>query len=117
MNPRPFALALALALSSAGAALAADAALVARGQAAFQKICAPCHGPINEHIAIPGTSALQAKYKGAKPAMLEQRTDLTPEVIKYFVRNGVTVMTRFRKTELDDADLDAVAAYLTRNNR
>ncbi len=49
--------------------------------------------------------------------MLEQRTDLTPEVIKYFVRNGVTVMTRFRKTELDDADLDAVAAYLTRNNR
>jgi len=66
---------------------------------------------------MPGTDALAAKYKGAKPAMLEERTDLTPQFIKIFVRNGVSVMPRFRKTELSDADLEALSAYLTRNNK
>ena len=66
---------------------------------------------------MPGTDALAAKYKGAKPARLEERTDLTPEFIKTFVRNGVSVMPFFRKTELSDADLEALSAYLTRNNK
>ena len=52
-------------------------------------------------------------YKGAKPAMLEERTDLTPEIVKHFVRTGVTVMPFFRKTEINDADLDALALYLS----
>jgi mono/diheme cytochrome c family protein len=57
--------------------------------------------------------ALTALYKGSKPAMLEERTDLTPEIIKQFVRNGVSVMPFFRKTEISDADLDALALYLS----
>ena len=44
-------------------------------------------------------------------------TDLTPQLIKMYVRNGITVMPTFRKTEISDADLDAIAAYLTRNNK
>ncbi len=112
---RPAALALALSMTAC-AAFAADDALIARGHDVFQRTCAPCHGPINSKVQLPGTSALEARYKGALPAMLEQRTDLTPELIKYFVRHGVTVMTAFRKTEVTDADLDAIAAYLTRNN-
>jgi mono/diheme cytochrome c family protein len=30
------------------------------------------------------------------------------------VRNGITVMPPFRKTEVTDAQLDAIVAYLTR---
>ena len=65
---------------------------------------------------MPGTNALMAKYQGKLPALLEERKDLSPELIRLFVRNGITIMPFFRKTELNDADLDAVAGYLTRNN-
>jgi (+)-pinoresinol hydroxylase len=85
-----------------------------RGYVEYQKFCSACHG---EGVGRPGTLALQAKYKGALPALLEKRTDLTPQLIKMYVRNGITVMPTFRKTEISDADLDAIAAYLTRNNK
>src|SRR5262245_26897278 len=82
---------------------------VARGNEVFQNWCAPCHAPGARH---PGTQALDALYKGAKPAALEQRTDLLPELTRAFVRTGVSVMPPFRKTEISDADLEALAAYL-----
>jgi len=85
-----------------------------RGYVEYQKFCSACHG---EGVGKPGTLALQAKYKGAVPALLDKRTDLTREFVKTTVRNGVTVMPFFRKTEISDADLDAIAAYLTRNNK
>jgi mono/diheme cytochrome c family protein len=96
-------LASALALASPLAAQAPD------GKVVFEKWCAPCHG---DGPGKPGTAALQALYKGVKPALLEQRTDLVPELTKNFVRNGVSVMPFFRKTEISDAELDALAAYL-----
>ena len=65
---------------------------------------------------MPGTVALQTKYKGAKPGLLSERTDLIPPVTKSFVRKGVSIMPFFRKTEISDADLDALAAYLARNH-
>jgi mono/diheme cytochrome c family protein len=79
------------------------------GRPVFVKWCAPCHsrGPGN-----PGTAALAAVYKNAKPGALEDRTDLTPAFIKEAVRNGVYVMPFFRKTEISDAELEALAAYL-----
>jgi mono/diheme cytochrome c family protein len=61
--------------------------------------------------------ALQSKYKGALPALLDKRTDLTAQLVKTYVRNGISIMPFFRKTEISDADLDAIAAYLTRNNK
>jgi mono/diheme cytochrome c family protein len=79
------------------------------GKQVFQKWCAPCHAPGDGH---PGTVALEAKYKGALPAPLEQRTDLTADTVKYFVRNGVSIMPFFRKTEISDAELDALGRYL-----
>lgn len=96
-------------LVSAGSAAQAQDALVARGGEVFQYWCAACHaaGPRR-----PGTQALEALYKGAKPAALEERTDLTPELTRAFVRTGVSVMPPFRKTEITDADLAALAAYL-----
>jgi mono/diheme cytochrome c family protein len=98
--------ALAAAAAAAPGARAQDAAA---GKAVFDKWCAPCHG---DGPGMPGTTALQALYKGAKPALLEQRTDLVPELTKSFVRNGVSVMPFFRKTEISDAELEALAAYL-----
>ena len=85
-----------------------------RGYVEYQKYCSACHGP---GAGRPGTMALQAKYKGAEPALLDQRTDLTPELVKTYVRNGISVMPFFRKTEISDADLDLIALYLTRNNK
>ena len=89
----------------------APAAREPRGYTQFQRACWVCHG---SGPAKPGTRALHAKYAGKLPALLEQRTDLTPAYVKYIVRHGVSVMPPFRKTELSDADLDAIAAYLGR---
>jgi mono/diheme cytochrome c family protein len=100
---------LACVVAAAGGAAHAQESLVARGEAVFEYWCAPCHAPGPRH---PGTQALDSLYKGAKPAALEQRTDLLPELTRAFVRTGVSVMPPFRKTEISDADLEALAAYL-----
>ena len=73
--------------------------------------CATCHGrgPGN-----PGSTALAAKYKGALPGILEDRTDLTPQAVRFAVRRGTSIMPFFRKTEISDLDLDAIAQFLTR---
>jgi mono/diheme cytochrome c family protein len=99
-------------LALAGQAFGADEATIQHGEKVFDYWCATCHGP-----GLPGTVALRTKYNGAKPAMLSERTDLTPPVTKIFVRKGVSIMPFFRKTEVSDADLDAIAAYLARNNK
>ena len=93
--------------------------LLQRGHDLFQARCNLCHGDWPKDIKpgmVPmvGTQTLQRKYKGSKPALLDQRTDLTPELVKFFVRHGQGVMPFFRPTEVSDADLDAIAAYLTR---
>jgi mono/diheme cytochrome c family protein len=61
---------------------------------------------------LPGTAALQLKYQGALPALLEARTDLTVEALKTYVRRGSWSMPPFRKTELTDAEIRDIAAYL-----
>lgn len=91
--------------SIAQAAPPADA-----GKRVYQRWCAPCHAPGPRH---PGTTALAAKYGNEQPAALEMRQDLTPELVRYFVRQGVSVMPNFRKTEISDAELDALGAYLS----
>jgi mono/diheme cytochrome c family protein len=57
---------------------------------------------------------LQIKYDGKVPALLEQRTDLTPDMVRYYIRNGIAMMPRFRKTELSDAQVEIIARYLSR---
>jgi mono/diheme cytochrome c family protein len=83
-----------------------------RGEQVYVRWCAPCH---SRGLEYPGTSALQAKYGGELPAVLEDRTDLDPDTIRYFVRNGVSVMPRSRKTEISDADLDELVQFLTKD--
>ncbi len=101
-----------LALATGGPALAADAGAVQRGEAVFQRWCAACHAGGPGH---PGTDALAVKYKdGSRPAQLEQRRDLTPAQVRFYVRHGVSIMPPFRKTEITDAELDALGAYISR---
>ena len=112
------ALLITLATLSIGSVQAASASKdqLAHGHEVFQAWCAPCHAPLSGQERLAGTSTLEMIYKGAKPAALEQRTDLTPERVAYFVRHGVNAMPWFRKTELSDGDMAAVGAYLSRNN-
>ncbi len=81
------------------------------GKVEFDRACGVCHGAGPDR---PGTSSLQVKYGGKLPALLEQRTDLKPELIRFYVRNGFAMMPRFRKTELSDAQVEAIARYLSR---
>ncbi len=61
--------------------------------------------------------ALQRKYGGSLPAILDQRKDLTPDLIAYAVRHGVSFMPSFRKTEISDAQVSELGAYLVRPRR
>ena len=97
--------------------------LIQHGQEVFQARCNLCHGVAAKDAGpgtgawMAGTQALQAKYGGKKPALLEERTDLSPELVRFYVRHGSGIMPFFRKTELSDPDLDALDAYLTRKKR
>src|SRR5216684_525161 len=84
----------------------------AAGRAVYTKWCAPCHDPGVIH---PGTNALTVKYQGVKSGVLLEWKDLQPETVSYLVRHGISVMPQFRKTEISDADLDALAKFLSRN--
>jgi mono/diheme cytochrome c family protein len=109
--------------------------LVRRGKEVFDARCRACHGsypqaPANNALPtppasrrslpglamqVPGTFALQLRYKGQKTALLEERTDLTPEAVAAFVRHGGGgFMPAFRPTEVSDEDLKALGAYLAR---
>jgi (+)-pinoresinol hydroxylase len=82
-----------------------------RGYVLFQRACSVCHGT---GPAKPGTRALRAKYQGKEPALLEERRDLSADYVRFTIRHGVSVMPPFRKTELSDDDVNAIAVYLTR---
>lgn len=93
------------------------AAQFQKGQKLYKYWCSTCHGAgvgAEGRAQLPGTAALQEKYQGELPALLEDRTDLTPETITVFVRNGISVMPFFRKTEISDEELEEISAYLTR---
>ena len=85
---------------------------IERGKALYEYWCLPCHGRGPGH---PGTQALAERYAGTLPDALEERKNLTPEFVAVFVRNGISIMPFFRKTEISDAELADIGAYLERN--
>ena len=99
---------LALILFLAAGAVLADEQ---QGKRVFDHICIYCHGP-----GVWGTNRLAKRYD-KDHALLESRTDLSVQAIRTIVRVGVGSMPPMRRTEISDADLDAVAAYLTRKTR
>jgi len=114
--------------------IAADSA--PRGKMLFNRFCTECHGPVPARPAPekstgapstmagpmpppgpPGTAELQVKYGGALPAELEKRTDLNFEWVRSVIRHGYHIMAPVRKTEMSDADVDSIAAYLTKDKQ
>jgi mono/diheme cytochrome c family protein len=97
-----------------------------RGKVLFDRFCTECHGVARAKagppgsppaMGLPGTAELQVKYKGALPALLEERTDLNFDWVRQIIRHGYYVMAPIRKTELSDAEVDLIAAYLTKDKR
>ena len=101
------------ALTLFGANFPAVRAAERMGQEVYDKWCGFCHdaGPMKA-----GTIGLQEKYKGAKPAVLLERNDLTPDFVKYVARHGLNYMPRFRKTEISDGELNELADYVARKS-
>ena len=108
------ALIIALTLvAGASGALAQEAGDLAHGEKLFTRWCVACHGEGPGH---PGTQALDKLYEGDPSGALQLRTDLDPDAIHYFIRNGQSIMPFFRRTELTDSDIGDISAYLMRNN-
>jgi len=111
----------ALAVCATSPSLAQDrSAQLDQGKQVYNYWCLPCHGTglgLPGFAELPGTQQLRIKYRDtAISPLLEERTDLVPEFVRVIVRQGVSFMPQFRKTEISDAELDALAAYLARNN-
>jgi mono/diheme cytochrome c family protein len=98
-----------LALGMLSVAQGADAPgdLAARGRQAFAHRCGMCH-----REGGTGTFIL-ARRLGKEQSLLEKRTDLQPDYVRYVVRWGLVNMPRISRVELPDPDLDAVIAYLS----
>lgn len=104
-------LALLLALACAAAPLRAQEPPLTtpqeQGRKLFQSTCLYCHGE-----RVWGTFALQRRL--GSDGLLEKRTDLVAPFVKTVVRNGLGSMPAYRRTELTDAEVDAIADYLSR---
>jgi len=87
--------------------------ILAQGKEIFTVKCEYCHG---NGMQKGGTFRLGLRYKGEVPALLQERTDLTPAYIKQIVRNWSMGMAAMRPSEISDPELDVLIAYLTRNN-
>jgi hypothetical protein len=62
-----------------------------------------------------GTGTLMlAKRLGKDRALLESRTDLTPQYIQKITRVGINSMPPHTRIEVPDSELDLIATYLTR---
>ncbi|MET0280021.1 MAG: cytochrome c [Steroidobacteraceae bacterium] len=99
-------LAVLCALAAPAGAAAPDA-----GEPVYARWCSHCH---DSGRGNPGTQSLQVKYGGKLPAVLLERTDLSASSVTQFVRQGVLSMPPFRKTEITDAELAALSAYVAR---
>jgi (+)-pinoresinol hydroxylase len=100
-----------MALGLVSLASFASAAEPVSGEAVYKRWCVHCHSAGRGN---PGTESLTVKYRGsnpAKPAVLLDRTDMTADFVRLAVRQGVLSMPPFRKTEITDAELAALAVW------
>jgi mono/diheme cytochrome c family protein len=103
---RPFA---SLLIGAAALSLAAGTAAGAEpaGKEVFEQYCSHCHGPGDA----PATVQL-SRTRGKEKGLLTERTDLAPEYIEYIVRHGLKSMPPFVPSDLTDAKLKALVAFL-----
>lgn len=82
-----------------------------QGEALFGRECAFCH------VGKSTGGLMLGRRLGKENADLTKRTDLQADTVKAVVRNGLVNMPPFSRVELTDAELDAIAVYLTRNSK
>lgn len=87
-----------------------DNTILEKGPDIYNYWCAACHNP-----GKPGFVALLVLHEGQLPPNLEDRPDLDADYVRYIVRNGISAMPHFRKTQISDSQLDALANYLAKN--
>jgi mono/diheme cytochrome c family protein len=78
------------------------------GQVLYKQRCGVCHMQGGT-----GTFMLERRL-GKAQALLDERTDLAAPYVSTVARQGIMSMPRFTRTELTDAELAAIAAYLSR---
>ncbi len=79
-----------------------------QGRSLFQARCGMCH-------LQGGTGTFMlGRRLGAANALLAERTNLDATYVKHVVRNGIVSMPRITRAEVSDAELQAIATYLTR---
>ncbi|HLF31332.1 MAG TPA: cytochrome c [Xanthomonadales bacterium] len=81
------------------------------GKEVFERHCVYCHAPGNEH---PGTRQL-GLTRGEDKAVLAERDDLAVEYVQYVVRHGLQSMPGFYPSDLTDAQLEALAEFLSQH--
>ena len=79
-----------------------------QGKALFEATCNYCHNARGW-----ATERLKAR-NGEDRAVLVERTDLDPTYIRTVVRNGLVSMPAYTPTDLNEAQIRAIAAYLAR---
>ncbi|MFM1885577.1 MAG: hypothetical protein RL026_734 [Pseudomonadota bacterium] len=90
------------------AAPAVQAAAATDPEALFNARCGVCH------LAGGGGTWMLERRLGKEQSLLARRSDLQPAYIRYVARFGLRAMPRFTPVELPDAELDAIAVWLTR---
>lgn len=78
------------------------------GKDIYNLWCGACHDSGVNH---PGTHHLAAT-RGAEYSILKERTDLSPDYIRFIIKNGLNGMPPFRPTELSEMEIDALLKYL-----
>lgn len=96
---------IALLLLISSSALAGEP----KGSEVFDHYCAACHG-----TADAPASVQLARTRGKDKALLAGRKDLAADYIEYIVRHGLKSMPPFAPSDLDDAKLNALVGFLTK---
>lgn len=79
------------------------------GKALFAERCGMCHQTIGMAVGI-----LSRRPGDASGGLLEQREDLSAAFVRTVVRTGIMNMPRMPRAEVSDAELAAIANYLSR---
>jgi mono/diheme cytochrome c family protein len=79
-----------------------------QGKALFEATCNYCHNARGF-----ATERLRTRLPEER-SIIAERTDLDPAYVRTIVRNGLASMPAYTPTDLDEAQIKAIAAYLTR---
>lgn len=97
---------LLAAIVAPGAAWTADST---DGKKLYAERCGMCHQTIGMAVGI-----LSRRPADASKGLLEDRADLSAVFVRTVVRSGIANMPRMPRAEISDAELAAVATYLSK---